>query len=102
MNEPRKYRLRPLPVEAFQWDGTDANMYRIMAWIKDNGGLAYISSGYSSQGPDLIMLTTPKGPTRVVDNDVVVMDSEKVFRVHKPDRFQELYDSVSEPTDVVG
>lgn len=88
--EPRKYESRPSQVEAMQWDGTRANMYRIMAWLEDHGQHIVIKSGYESQGPDTFEITdgTNHHP---VGKDYYVVKMGLNFKVMGPTSFEIAY-----------
>ena len=51
--EAKRYRKRPVEVEAMRWDGTADNAVPVVQWIQDNGA----NCTYSAT-PSLALVTT--------------------------------------------
>lgn len=89
-----KYRKRPVEIEAVQWNGSSAEMHRIVAWILENKQRAYIEDNRASQGPDLIKIQTLEGEMTVLPHDWVIKGVQGEFYPCKPDIFEQTYEEV--------
>ena len=91
---PSQFKQKPAVVEAEPWNGTRPNLHRLIAWILESGGEAYIEDNYESQGPDLLVIKTREGNLTVLEGDYVVRDAKGKFSTCKPDVFEQTYEPI--------
>ena len=78
--------MRPIEVEARQWDGSAANAHELVAWVLAGGmGAFYDNSMY----PDAlyVVVNTKNGPLHASPQDWLVQGAAGEFSVYKPDVF---------------
>jgi hypothetical protein len=85
------YTKKPVDVEAIQWDGTSPEMYRILAWILENGNRASVRDGYPSQGPDTLLVETSGGYKSVVKGEWVIKEANGMFSVCQHEIFEKTF-----------
>lgn len=82
------YRKKPVQVEARI--ATHANVYDIVNWIEENGGMAVIHLG-----PDfLLAIETLEGTMNVSSGDYIIRGVKGEFYPCKPDIFHETYEKM--------
>ena len=98
-----KFKMKPVQVEARQWDGSAANALELVAWVQAGGMLAFYDT---SLFPDAlyIVINTRNGPLHASPKDWLMRgvdrktaDGEVIkgeFSVYKPDVFA----ACSDPT----
>lgn len=95
----KKFVTKPIEVEAYQWDGTTAEMHFVIGWVINKGGTAWVQDGKPSQGHDLIRLETKDGNALVLHKDWIVYEpASNGFRLVKPAVFDEIYEAA--PQDI--
>lgn len=97
MIRPRKYRKKPVEVEAIQWDGTDSGAYDVMAWIDPAVKCHHFPPGtWSSEHPDAAYITiaTLEGDILASPGDYVIRGVQGEYYPCKPDIFAATYDEV--------
>lgn len=85
--EPKRYRKKPVQVEAIQWLGN--NSLEIVEWINHNGGNArYLADS------DTIYIGTLEGPLTTSLYDWIIKGVAGEFYPCKPDIFEQTYELV--------
>lgn len=101
MSAARKYRKKPVEVEAAQWDGTEAGAREVMAWIALSGRgvrAVYFPTGeWSDEHPDAayIVVRTLEGNMLASSGDYVIRGAEGEHYPCKPAIFAATYDEVA-------
>lgn len=83
MAKPKKYRKKPIIVNAMQWTGN--NYEEILVFSKGNCYLE--DNGY-------LYLETPKGDVRVKKDDYIVKKNKDEFYLYKKEIFEQTYEEV--------
>jgi len=83
----KKYRKRPVVIEAVQYDGTNNN--EVIEWIKSYGGEAEFSA-YTQE----LLIRTLEGVMRANKGDYVIKGVHGEFYPCKPDIFNETYEEI--------
>lgn len=124
MSTPKKYRKKPVTIEAVQWDGTVEGATPIIDWILTNGGTArYVDKGEDhpmryphEQGkivdprdgldypngkalataPAFLVIETLEGAHRQDAQDFTIKGVAGEFYPCKPDIFSATYEEVDE------
>jgi len=94
MNLPKKYKKRPVEIEAMHYDGNRASQHAVLAWILENDGDGYIESGYEVQGPDILKIKTLEGDMAAMPGDYIIRGVEGEFYPCKPGIFHATYEEV--------
>ena len=79
-----KFKMKPVQVEARQWDGTRGNANDLITWVGAGGMVAYFDT---SLFPDAlyIVINTLNGPLHASPKDWLVRGKTGEFSVYKPD-----------------
>ncbi len=87
------------PTLAVQNTGKTADMYRIAAWVHDNGGRAWIKDNYDVQGPEMLHVAARNSGAvhdpedeAVVQGNWIVLLSYGNFKVMDSGRFDATYE----------
>ena len=103
MSAPKKYRKKPVVIEAMQWDGTAAGASDVIDWILAGGGTAtYMCtdpvrcSEHNGDTPHSVVIRTLEGNMDTGLNDFVIRDIQGEFYPVKPDILEATYEVVSE------
>lgn len=88
MNEPKKFRKKPVVIEAMQFTGY--NTREVVEWIRENGRGAVTITGRS----DFIDIVTLEGTMRADKNDMIIKGIKGEFYPCKPDIFGDTYEAV--------
>ena len=121
MSTPKKYRKKPVVIEAMRWDGTASAARPIVDWILANGGTArYVGKGenhlmrYSWEcrenvdprdgqanealpsAPEFLVIDTLEGAHRQDIHDFTIRGVQGEFYPCKPDIFKETYELANE------
>ena len=100
MTTVKKYRKKPVVVEAVQWDGsaqTTRGAGAIADWIREHGGVA---QWHPTWGSDVVKVSaqltiiTLEGAMEVSPDDFVIKGVQGEFYPCKPDIFEATYDGV--------
>lgn len=93
MPEPKRYRKRPIVIEAMQFDGTPDSTHAICDWIGQDSGK--IARGMDElTGEQSLALMTPEGNMVVNQGDWVIRGIAGEFYPCKPDIFEKTYEAV--------
>jgi hypothetical protein len=89
----KKYRKKPIVVEAHQYDGTKITWKAILDWMQ-NG--TYVEPEVPEGTPNVTMFSIPtlEGPMFVKAGDYVIKGVQGEFYPCKPDIFEETYEVV--------
>ncbi|QDH92870.1 hypothetical protein KNU62_gp85 [Gordonia phage Bakery] len=95
MTAPKRYRKKPVEIEAVQWGihGAPTNPDPIVDWINAGGSNAQ----YTCEPIEQIAITTLEGVMSAVPGDWIIRGVQGEFYPCKPDIFAETYD---DPEDV--
>lgn len=86
MPDPRKYRKRPVVVEAMQYDG--ANDFEIIRWAERHGGSMHVDN----DGAWHLSVPTLEGTMRAYAGDWIVRGVVGEFYPVKPSIFEATYE----------
>lgn len=101
MNTVRKYRKRPVVIEAMRWDGSMEGGGVILEWITGCGGDAdfgYVPHPEQEVGPEapammlVLDITTLGGVVTADPGDFVIKGVQGEFYPCKPDIFDETHE----------
>ena len=87
MSEPRKYRKKPVTIEAMQWDGTPRSTADIRAWAEESSG---VNVHYPQ--PDTLLIETLEGGMKASVGDYIIRGVQGEFYPCKPDIFAATYE----------
>lgn len=90
MSTPKRYRKKPVVIEAIQLTDDIRNHGRIAAWIESNGGSAEIPFAEPS-----LYIVTLEGKMRADVGDYVIKGVQGEFYPCKPDIFEATYEEQS-------
>ncbi|MDX1352533.1 MAG: hypothetical protein R3254_05930 [Thiomicrorhabdus sp.] len=88
----KKYRKKPIVIEAIRWDASAKTFENIM-----DMGLKDWSPG--SMGGDYFYIDTLEGKMKVSNGDYVIKDVQGEFYPCKPDIFKQIYEEATNETD---
>ena len=96
---PKRYRKKPVVIEAMQWDGTAEGATPIINWILGNDGTARYHEPdwqiHAEPPMSHIAIDTIEGTMRATIGDYVIRGVQGEFYPCKPDIFEATY----EPAD---
>jgi hypothetical protein len=93
--ESRKYRKKPVVIEAMQWDGTAVSAIPITNWAhKSPGSINYYSPDENFSGQAELRVRTYEGEMRASPGDFIIRGVQGEFYPCKPDIFWETYEEV--------
>ena len=106
MTGPKRYRKKPVEIDAMQWDGTAAGATPIIDWVLANGATARFDEPHEEirhelddgtvQGcpasPGGVFIDTLEGTMRADAGDWIIRGVQGEFYPCKPDIFAETYD----------
>ena len=98
MTEPKKYRKKPVVIEAIQNDGDIQTITDILDWI--NGGPGATGAGtYELTGKNQlsIFIDTLEGSMRADVGDYIIRGVNGEFYPCKPDIFAKTYEPEGDP-----
>lgn len=105
MSEAKKYRKRPVVIEAMQWDGTAEGATPIIDWIlrKEPQAASYdeahvINPGFPDEEwvPARILINTLEGTMSATSGDYIIRGVQNEFYPIKPDILDATYEAVSD------
>lgn len=97
--EPKKYRKKPVEIEAMQWDGSLTSAQEVAKWC--GGRVEYDPK--PSDPSDIyvsILIPTLEGTMRATRGDYVIRGVQGEFYPCKPDIFEATYDSTTRMVEV--
>ncbi|WP_211188222.1 hypothetical protein [Gordonia asplenii] len=103
MNAAKRFRKRPVEIEAMKWDGSRQSMDSLCAWVNshsdplDDPCLSYNFIGAADVSDPV--LDTVEGDMRVTVGDWVIRGVAGEFYPCKPDIFAATYDEVTDVFD---
>ncbi|KRQ27140.1 MULTISPECIES: hypothetical protein [unclassified Mycobacteroides] len=96
----RKFRKRPVIVEAMRWDGTATGSAMIVDWIYDNDAECqyYAPGEWNEEWPTVayIKIETLEGSMLASSGDWIIRGVAGEFYPCKPDIFEKTYEPVEE------
>ncbi|QDK02852.1 hypothetical protein SEA_SQUIDDLY_103 [Gordonia phage Squiddly] len=96
MSDLKRYRKKPVEIEALQWDGTAERFAELQQW----GGLdtfymeRLTDSTDSPRWYDRLCVQTLEGPLSATEGDWIIRGVKGEFYPCKPDIFAATYDEV--------
>jgi hypothetical protein len=101
-SEPRRFRKKPVVIEAIRWEGTAATATPIIDWMLSHGGTARFHEP-ESLGDGLadwvsmhrLAIDTLEGTMWAVPGDWIIRGVKGEFYPCKPDIFEATYEVVS-------
>lgn len=103
MSEVKKYRKKPVVIEAALYDGTNAEMHEVYKWVESNtqGSYDYLGDERPEHGVTIdpadgaFIISTLEGEMRVSRGDYVIKGVQGEFYPCKPDIFEQTYEEVT-------
>lgn len=95
MSTPRKFRKKPVTIEAMQWDGTDECAVWITAWVLNNEGVASYQCADACDGTantHHLVIETLEGGMLANAGDWVIRGVAGEFYPCKPEIFAATYE----------
>lgn len=106
MNEPQRFRKRPVEVEAVQWDGTAIGADSVIRWILASGGTAKYACldtdtclNEREDAGHTIAIETLEGTMNAVADDWIIRGVAGEHYPCKPAIFESTYEPVETTTD---
>ncbi|UVT31074.1 hypothetical protein SEA_PARVUSTARDA_93 [Gordonia phage ParvusTarda] len=101
MSEPKKYRKKPVEIEAMQWDGTAEGATPIINWVLANDGNATFRCDSDegcggTAGTHYLVIRTLEGDMLANSRDYVIRGVQGEFYPCRADIFAATYDEVSD------
>lgn len=90
MAEAKKYRKRPVVIEAIQWDGTDGSARTIQDWANTPGAVRVLYNVAT------LVIQTLEGDMTATPGDWIIRGVKGEFYPCKPDIFQATYEEAPE------
>jgi hypothetical protein len=96
MSTPKKFRKKPVVIEALRWDGTAEGAIPIIDWILATGQrAASYDDGDPGVGvPESLRIETLEGTMRAEPGDWIIRGVQGEFYPCKPDIFIATYEGV--------
>jgi hypothetical protein len=97
MAELKRYRKKPVEIEAIQWDGTAAGATPIINWVLENGSTAryYSPNGIDYTSTHEIAIRTLEGTMWARRGDFIIRGVQGEFYPCKPDIFAQTYEEAN-------
>ncbi len=92
---PRKYRKKPVEVEALQFTRGQQSALAVVKWIQSNGGQASYETVTMDTTQGLIPIKTLEGTMYAAPGDFIIRGVRGEFYPCKPDIFALTYERVS-------
>ena len=86
MTEPRKFRKKPVVIEAVQYDGTEESADAICKWAAPAQYIGFVRK--------YLCIKTLEGDLTVSEGDYVIKGIKGEFYPCKPDIFEATYEEV--------
>lgn len=109
MNRPRRYRKKPIEIEAAKFEGTNPELHSIYTWIEENtlgsfeplsrieGEEPWPASGVSiDPASGRMIIATLEGGMHVELGDYVIRGVKGEFYPCKPDIFEATYEEAED------
>lgn len=103
---PKKFRKKPVTIEAMRWDGSAEGATPIIDWVLDGGGTARYSDPQPETRmkgkvvreavPALLSIDTLEGVMRAIPGDWIIRGVQGEFYPCKPDIFAATYEPAEE------
>ena len=102
MSEIKRYRKKPVVIEAVQWDGTSGGANTVIDWISGNEGCArYRCAPGGCTGTEeghRVAIETLEGTMSADAGDFIIRGVQGEFYPCKPEIFEKTYEAVGRPT----
>lgn len=95
MSEQKRYRKKPVEIEAAQWDGTAEGAILIIDWILANDGYAHFWDETETCTTNQIRIRTLEGIMAASPTDWVIKGIEGEFYGCKASVFAATYEAVT-------
>lgn len=92
---PRKFRKRPVEVEAVRFSGGSGPAASIVRWILDNGGKASYETVAMNEVTGVIAISTLEGRMLASPGDIIIRGVAGEFYPCKPDIFEQTYETTT-------
>lgn len=89
----KKYRKKPVVIEALQFDGTRQSANQVFAWLGSHSFPAQLDLGGVNGQPVKLFLLTLEGGMLVSPGDFVIRGVAGEFYPCKPEIFQQTYEA---------
>lgn len=89
MTEPKRYRTKPIEIDALEWEGTDERFLELRKWTGNQVTIALDST-------DDLVINTLEGIMRASKGDMIIKGTEGEFYPCKPKQFGDKYQEVTE------
>lgn len=91
--EGKKYRKKPVVIEAIKWDGS--NVMELLDWAEKHG----VWGDDFKIEQDKVVILTPEGYITASKGDYIIKGVQDEFYPCKPDIFAATYEAVEEGSD---
>lgn len=88
MNAPKKFRKKPVEIEAMQWDGTRPSANAIIEWAQECRQVVHVRTDHA------LYVATFEGEMTVSHGDYVIRGVAGELYPCKPDIFAATYEAV--------
>lgn len=85
MSEVKKYRKKPVEIEAMHWDGTYTSACEVVRWVNENDGEAKCFNVNMFIGQPSLHVKTLNGVVDVTPQGYVIRGLAGEFYPHAPD-----------------
>ena len=104
MSEIKRYRKKPVVIEAVQWDGTSGGANTVIDWINGNEGCArYRCAPGGCTGTEeghRVAIETLEGTMSADAGDFIIRGVQGEFYPCKPEIFEKTYEAANEDSAV--
>lgn len=93
----KRFRKKPVEIEAMRWDGSRASIEAICRWANDGADEAWVDfTSFGANDVEEAQAMTLEGPLKVSPGDWVIRGVKGEFYPCKPDIFDATYEAVSD------
>jgi hypothetical protein len=95
MNKPKRYRKKPVEIQAMQWDGTAEGAGPIIDWVLTGPSTATYHCEDCERGIHVLLIRTLEGTMQANAGDWIIRGVRGEFYPCKPDIFVATYDWIT-------
>lgn len=93
MSKAKKYRKKPVVIEAMLWDGKATTAFDIARWAHPDGKGGYTGAwSYEGSAPFAMHIPTLEGVMAANQGDYIIKGVKGEFYPCKPDIFEQTYE----------
>lgn len=91
----KKFRKKPVVIEAMQFDGSDESAHEIQDWAESCCSFNDLVKAVACKGEDFMLVHTLEGTMRAQPGDWIIRGVQGEFYPCKPDIFAATYEEAS-------